>query len=256
MAAHLLALAAAASGLGYLGYREYQKHQVQIHHMIGAGGVPVRVITPIGPVSPGQLHGIPSPAASGSASAVITSDGTVYAPPKLLDGGQASPIIATPTGSSSLAIGTLLDIQRALNTLGIKPAVTEDGKMGPKTVAAVKAFQRTAGLVVDGSAGPATKAALSNALTALIAGGVSAPIPSAASLAVAQGHPAVVKTLLDIQHGLNLLGASPTLPEDGKSGPKTVAAIKSFQLTHGLAPDGIAGAKTKAAIGIALGVTA
>jgi len=255
---NLLIGAVATAVLGYLGYTEYKKHQFQVHHMIGAGGVPVRVMTPISShITEAQHHGIPKPSApTGHALAHITREGTVYAPPKMLDDGQAAPILATPTGSSSLAIGSFLDIQRALNTLGVQPPVDEDGKTGPKSVAAIKAFQSKAGLVVDGSAGPATKAALSNALAALVAGGVASPIASAASLAVATGAPAVVSTLLDIQHGLNLLGASPPLSEDGKSGPKTVAAIKSFQLTHGLVADGIAGPQTKAAIGIALGTSA
>jgi peptidoglycan hydrolase-like protein with peptidoglycan-binding domain len=254
---HALLVAVGLGGIGFLSYREYKKHRFQSHHMIGAGGIPVKVMTPIPHhITTGQRHGIPAPpTGSLSALAHITPDGTVYAPPKMLDLAADAPILVTPTGSSSVAIGSILDVQRALNTLGIQPLLTEDGQTGPNTVAAIKAFQSKSGLVVDGSAGPATKAAISNALAGLVSGGVSAPIATAAAVAVADGHPPVVVTLTDIQHGLNILGASPPLTEDGKSGPMTVAAIKSFQLTHGLAADGIAGPQTKAAIGIALGAT-
>jgi peptidoglycan hydrolase-like protein with peptidoglycan-binding domain len=59
----------------------------------------------------------------------------------------------------------------------------------------------------------------------------------------------------DVQHALNVLGASPSLSEDGKMGPKTVAAIKSFQTVHGLTPDGVAGPKTKVALHLATSAT-
>ncbi len=39
-----------------------------------------------------------------------------------------------------------------------------------------------------------------------------------------------------------------TLVTDGKLGPKTIAAIKQYQLAHGLVPDGIVGPKTKASM--------
>jgi lysozyme len=57
------------------------------------------------------------------------------------------------------------EYQRQLATLGydIGPA---DGKAGPKTLAAVRAFQEASGLVVDGIVGPATRATLIRALDA------------------------------------------------------------------------------------------
>jgi len=58
-------------------------------------------------------------------------------------------------------------------------------------------------------------------------------------------------TVMSVQHILNVLGASPPLTEDGKLGPKSVAAIKSFQTAHGITPDGIAGPKTKTALYLA-----
>jgi peptidoglycan hydrolase-like protein with peptidoglycan-binding domain len=53
-----------------------------------------------------------------------------------------------------------------------------------------------------------------------------------------------------IQARLNTLGANPPLTVDGISGPKTVEAIKSFQSSHGITPDGIVGPITLAALGM------
>ncbi len=52
------------------------------------------------------------------------------------------------------------DLQARLNALGFKPALKVDGIFGPKTLAAVKAFQQSHGLKVDGLVGPKTTAAL------------------------------------------------------------------------------------------------
>jgi peptidoglycan hydrolase-like protein with peptidoglycan-binding domain len=136
---------------------------------------------------------------------------------------------------------TTRQVQHALNVLGASPPLVEDGISGPKTIAAVKAFQVAHGLTVDGIAGPQTQGALTAALSAL-------QTPPGALAAT----PAVV-TVRDVQHALNVLGiASPPLVEDGIAGPKTAAAVKSFQQVSGLVVDGIAGPKTKAALSAAL----
>lgn len=58
-------------------------------------------------------------------------------------------------GSSGEEVATM---QRALSAAGFP--VEANGRMGPETVAAVKAFQAQMGLKVDGIAGPHTKSAL------------------------------------------------------------------------------------------------
>ncbi|UMY16675.1 TIGR02594 family protein [Methylobacterium organophilum] len=59
---------------------------------------------------------------------------------------------------------TVAEIQRALIARGYDLGPTgADGDAGPKTIAAVTAFQKAAGLVPDGIAGPKTRAALQKA---------------------------------------------------------------------------------------------
>lgn len=58
--------------------------------------------------------------------------------------------------------------------------------------------------------------------------------------------------LTQVQAKLNALGmASPSLATDGRIGPLTIAAIKKFQTSKGLSPDGVVGDQTLAALGIA-----
>jgi peptidoglycan hydrolase-like protein with peptidoglycan-binding domain len=67
------------------------------------------------------------------------------------------PAIAKKTGIKVL---TPAHVQHALNKAGATPPLKVDGKLGPKTVAATKAFQISAGLVADGVPGPKTRTAL------------------------------------------------------------------------------------------------
>ncbi|XWN29977.1 MAG: peptidoglycan-binding protein [Devosia sp.] len=57
-------------------------------------------------------------------------------------------------------------LQRSLRTLGIKPTLSGSGYFGPKTDAAVRAFQGSKGLDVDGIVGPKTMSALTVAMKA------------------------------------------------------------------------------------------
>ncbi|HEY5676082.1 MAG TPA: peptidoglycan-binding protein [Myxococcales bacterium] len=58
-------------------------------------------------------------------------------------------------------------LQQALNALGAKPRLEEDGRYGPDTRRAVRAFQRAAGIGVDGIAGPVTRAEIELRLDAI-----------------------------------------------------------------------------------------
>jgi len=150
------------------------------------------------------------------------------------------PVVTKSTYATVTPNAATRQVQHALNVLGASPPLVEDGINGPKTIAAVKAFQAAHGLNVDGIAGPMTQGAITSALSA------SAPPP-----AIVTAPPIV--SVRDVQHALNVLGmASPPLVEDGIAGPKTATAVRTFQQEGGLVVDGIAGPKTKAALSAAL----
>jgi cell wall-associated NlpC family hydrolase len=113
-------------------------------------------------------------------------------------------------------------VSAAQRALGI-PA---DGVFGKQTRRAVRAFQRSHGLQPDGVIGPVTRQALR-----LGGAAASAPATGAASPTVA------------LQRALGI-------PADGEYGPVTRAAVRRFQQSHGLTADGVAGARTLAALGI------
>lgn len=125
-----------------------------------------------------------------------------------------------------------------------------DGVFGPATKGAVVAFQVQHHLSPDGVVGPATWDALLGA-QAPAAGPIQAapqqaPPSAAAATTLRQGSKGASVQLL--QSLLKTAGAS-SLTVDGSFGPKTTAAVKSFQSAHGLKPDGIAGPATWKALG-------
>lgn len=216
--------------------------------------------TPVKPRPPhasvtvqGQVGGNPAvPAISGAAgiavAAATTPLGIGFAPPNAVQPGQSAPIVSTPGGSASVLLVNTKDVQRALNTLGFVPKLDEDGSLGTKTSNNIRQFQSQNGLPPSGNADPATKMALSAALIALAAG-PRITVGQAVENIDPANAPAY--TNKGLQRVLNICGANPQLVEDGELKGKTIAAIKTFQLTHGLTPDGVAGPKTRAALAMA-----
>jgi peptidoglycan hydrolase-like protein with peptidoglycan-binding domain len=122
-------------------------------------------------------------------------------------------------------------LQRRLTRLGYAPGPV-DGLFGPRTQAAVLAFQTRHHLTADGVVGPDTHRRL-HALRTTVSRGVGLDRPDGAPR---------VRTL---QRRLTHLGYQPG-PVDGRFGPHTETAVIAFQRDHGLADDGIAGPNTYA----------
>jgi GH25 family lysozyme M1 (1,4-beta-N-acetylmuramidase) len=138
------------------------------------------------------------------------ANGTLPAPPAAAD------FPTLRTGSTGTDVTAL---QLLLQEHGI--TVTADGQFGSGTDAAVRSFQSSAGLTVDGVVGP-------NTWTALV-------------VTVKQGSTgAAVKA---VQTELNAKRAA-GLTLDGKFGPATASAVKAFQAASKITADGIVGPVT------------
>ena len=149
-------------------------------------------------------------------------------------------------------------VQKRLKDLGYYNG-TVDGKFGPGSVSALKAFQRNNGLTADGAAGSATYAILfsigarpANATPNPVI--IATPVPAAAvtpapapltretTVVIKEGVSGSAVTRL--QERLTALGYySATV--DGVCKADDVAAIRAFQQLNGLKVDGTAGYDTQ-----------
>jgi murein DD-endopeptidase MepM/ murein hydrolase activator NlpD len=140
----------------------------------------------------------------------------------------ALPAVADAKGKASVA-----GLQVSLRARGLYGG-TIDGVKGPWTTAAVRRFQRRAGLRVDGIAGPRTRAALGRfarrklGKRPLRRGRVGADVAA-------------------LQFKLAWRGF-PSGPIDGWFGARTDSALRRYQRWRGLFPDGVAGPITLGAL--------
>jgi murein DD-endopeptidase MepM/ murein hydrolase activator NlpD len=126
-------------------------------------------------------------------------------------------------------------LQTELSDLGYSVGVI-DGWFGPMTEAAVKSFQRSFGITVDGLVGRSTKTALA---------GLRHDDSDTEVLSVGARGDAVRR----LQAALGESGFSPGAV-DGIFGPRTLDAVISFQRYHDLWVDGLVGPRTKATLGM------
>lgn len=141
-------------------------------------------------------------------------------------------------------------LQNALKALGYY-SLKVDGVYGKGTVAAVKAYQKSAGLKTDGIAGPQTQGKLYAAGTASAQETAPAAAPSAP--AATQASPDKLKlgdsgeAVTQLQNRLWYLGYY-TGSRSGTFDAATRSAVQVFQRAKGLSRDGIAGKKTLSAL--------
>jgi murein DD-endopeptidase MepM/ murein hydrolase activator NlpD len=124
--------------------------------------------------------------------------------------------LALAAPAASIGDAQLAAVQVALKRRGLY-AGTIDGLPSEPTTVAVRRFQRRAGLVADGIAGPLTRAAL-------------------------HPQPAAALQFLVAWHGFPPNGL------DGRLGPRTERALRRFQHWAGLEPSGVSDARTLAAL--------
>jgi len=146
-------------------------------------------------------------------------------------------------GSTDIINPKLEEVQFILKAEGYDPGNT-DGRMGKETRDAIKLFQETIGLKSTGYIDKITLTQLEDSRRAKEIleskkGRVKAKEPRQKDGEKAEFRP----TTRDIQMALKNAGFDPG-SLDGKLGPKTRQAIKDFQKSKGLVPDGVVGPKT------------
>ena len=136
--------------------------------------------------------------------------------------------------------GCVTELQNLLNQHGAGLVV--DGDFGANTLHAVRNFQSSVAIAVDGQVGPVTKSKLYSS-----SGGAPAAInltSSSCPANIVQGQQSGCVT--ELQRLLTRHGFS--VEVDGDFGPLTLAAVRSFQSAMGLSVDGQVGPQTKGAL--------
>jgi len=152
-------------------------------------------------------------------------------------------------GSADIINPKIEEVQVILKSEGYEPGNT-DGRMGKETRDAIKAFQESMGLKSTGyidkitltqieDSGRAREILESKKDYGLKAKGTMQRDPTKAEF-----RPAAK----EIQAALKNAGFNPG-SIDGKIGPRTRQAIKDFQKSKGLVPDGVVGPKTWTSLG-------
>jgi peptidoglycan hydrolase-like protein with peptidoglycan-binding domain len=152
-------------------------------------------------------------------------------------------VVAQPTdpvlveGSQGTSV---VHLQQLLNKFGAN--LQTDGDFGPATLAAVESFQRTHGLAANGVVASATWNALNNDQPTVVAATDRATAAPQNSPDPVLKEGATGSAVVHLQQRLNAFGAH--LATDGNFGPATLAAVESFQRSHGLSVDGVVGPAT------------
>ncbi len=147
-------------------------------------------------------------------------------------------------------------LQQALIDLGFEVSRV-DGSFGTSTYKAVKAFQETVGLKVDGKAGPQTLQKLESYFDVAgncVTGPIVTPPPAEDDENLEYGVPK--RILRPGMSGLDVLYTQDRLKAlgyytgtcDGQYGDGTTAAVIAFQQKHALTADGKVGANTRRAL--------
>ncbi|MFA5388159.1 MAG: peptidoglycan-binding domain-containing protein [Candidatus Omnitrophota bacterium] len=152
-------------------------------------------------------------------------------------------------GSTDIINPKIEEVQVILKSEGYEPGNT-DGRMGKETRDAIKAYQESIGLKSTGYIDKTTLTQLEDSRRAKeileSRKGYSPKTKGARQkeASVSEFRP----TTKEIQTALKNAGFDPG-SIDGKIGPRTRQAIKDFQKSKGLVPDGVVGPKTWTSLG-------
>ena len=151
-------------------------------------------------------------------------------------------------GSTDIINPKIEEVQVILKSEGYEPGNT-DGRMGKETRDAIKAFQESIGLRSTGYVDKSTLTQLEDSRrTKEILESKKDYALKSKDLRQKDSQKAEFKpTTKDIQTALKNAGFNPG-SFDGKMGPRTRQAIKDFQKSKGLVPDGAVGPKTWASL--------
>jgi peptidoglycan hydrolase-like protein with peptidoglycan-binding domain len=165
--------------------------------------------------------------------------------------------------SAQVALRPASSVRESVRRLQRRLGVVADGDFGPITLRAVKGFQASHRLVVDGIVGPVTRAALGlPAGPILRANPIYFPRPIHHVRVAAKPvhhvtkpvhHVSAHRATLSIAATIRLMQERLGVPADGQFGPVTERALKAFQARHRLVADGILGPETRAALGLPAG---
>lgn len=170
----------------------------------------------------------PAPAANTPAVAPTT------APPSVSAATISSRYTSVKLRSGSRG-AAVTQLQKSLRSHG--SSIATDGVFGPRTLSAVKSFQRSAKIAVDGVVGPITWGALNG-----VSNGGSSKSGGSSSSHPKLHHGDRSSAVTTLQNELRKRGA--TFNATGFFGTQTLAAVKSFQRSAGLSADGVVGPKT------------
>lgn len=166
-------------------------------------------------------------------------EGTVVDPTDPVQEVTPAPPAAVEPDPVEVGSAVVRDQQTALNRAGYHLVV--DGIFGPKTRAATIDAQRRCHLVRDGIYGPLTTRCVASMATPVT---VTSTSVITRNLSVGSTGAQVA----GVQKALNRHGYS--LKVDGVFGPRTAAAVLSWQRTHGLARDHVVGRYTTRSLGL------
>jgi len=151
-------------------------------------------------------------------------------------------------GTTDIVNPVVEEIQVVLSTLGYETGNT-DGRMGQRTREAIKEFQESMGLKSTGYINELTLTQIEDIRRAdeerELKKGYTVDVRSPREAVSSKGFTPTAK---DIQIALKNAGFDPGTI-DGNIGPRTQQAIKEFQKTKGLTPDGKVGSKTWGELG-------